>query len=383
MDGLCLGCGVVHDGGVAPSELMAHATTKLDYDLALTVTASHNPTPYNGVKAMGRVAQALHRDLCLALDEKLDAVLGEYGTRVFAEHEVVGAPLDDLIETWRPRAVRLPPFRVLAHGLNGCAPTLNGPLMETLEMTWLGDAMNGDFPFDGPDPSQPEFVREFGDWMRQGSYDLGLAWDGDADRCVFFRPDGLTLGTPLIQALLAERLLRDVEGGVVLRDPKIYWLLEKVVQEQGGRVHPCPTGHVHFRRAMVEQGAVYGGESSGHHFFSQTMGSDSGVLPWIMILEGLAEGHLWSRVGELEEGYAFLPETNLKVDDAAAFMEGMEARFAPVAESMSREDGLSLAFEDWRFNLRPSNTEPLLRLNLEGWGSLESVEEHKRDIIGT
>ena len=375
--------------GLCGTEEVYFHTDRSGADLGLMVTASHNPESYNGIKLIGRHARAISRANGLS---ELEARL--YGDEAFEPVEDFSArgklstlvPKDAYIERLlqHVRGVPLNPLKIVCHAGNGCA----GPILDLLEghlpVTFIKIDHQPDptLPNGVPNPLLPEKRSRARAAVIEHGADLGLAWDGDFDRCFFYDHTGEFIEGYYLVGLIAQAMLREEPGGTILFDPRLTWNTEDIVAQAGGRAVPCKTGHAFFKQMMRAENAIYGGEMSAHHYFRDFSCCDTGMLPWLTVLAEL------SRTGRtlrdlLAERIAKFPcsgEINFKVADTQAAIAKVEAAFAGERPEVMRLDGLSLAFADWRFNLRGSNTEPLLRLNVESRGDPDKVAAMTRKI---
>lgn len=359
----------ISDQGISPTEVLGHAMSANQYSLGVIVTASHNPPSDNGVKVMLPECQNLSEKDQKKLNQLISLIPEPEGNSAFSDSErepEVSSQLTGLIEKFQPLAKGLPATRILAHGLEGCSPLLSRPLLQDQKVNWFGAGTSGVFPSAGPDPATEAFASEMRKLMIEKEYDLGVAWDGDGDRCMFFDPSGTPLDNTIVSAILIKKFMRESPEATVLIDPKRQMLQKELIEESGGRWIQVKTGHVNFRRAMKFHRAIYGGESSGHHYFQSFYGSDSGVLPWIEILKEMTHQGFWSQVEELRTRVSHLAEHSFVVEGRDAFMEDVEKNIGANALKIENFDGLSCEFSEWRFNLRPSNTENKMRLNIEG-----------------
>jgi phosphomannomutase len=333
---------------------------------------------------VGRGALALSGDA--GIDEvraKIEAGLGEpRGGGSVEEVSIYEGYQDRVMRLIDPGRVR--PLRVVVDGGNGMAGPMVGPLLERLgldlvEAYWSPD---GNFPDHEPNPLLPEnreFIME--EVVRQQA-DLGIAWDGDADRCFFIDETGRFVDGDFLTALLAQSMLSKQHGATVLYDVRASWGVPDTVKEGGGRPLMNRVGHAFFKSRMREEQAAFGGEVSGHYYFHDFFCADSGTIPALLILELLSVRE--ARMSELLEPYRakyFISgEINSEVDDQEGKLRELAERFS---DGRRYElDGLSVEYEDWHFNVRPSNTEPLLRLCLESLRSQEDMERRRDEVLG-
>ncbi|MGZ4176705.1 MAG: phosphomannomutase/phosphoglucomutase [Solirubrobacteraceae bacterium] len=383
-DGMVAEGATVLDAGMVGTERLYSLVGARELDGGLMCTASHNPKAYTGAKMVSRGALALSGDA--GLGEVRDGILDGLGDAPG------GGSVEDVnvYEKFQQAALKLidessiKPLKVVVDGGNGMAGPMVGPLLEGLgldliEAYWTPD---GNFPDHEPNPLLPE-NREF--IMRevvQRKADLGIAWDGDADRCFFIDEQGRFVDGDFLTALLTESLLRKEQGATVLYDVRASRAVADVARRDGGRALVNRVGHAFFKTRMREENAVFGGEVSGHYYFRDFYCADSGTLPALLILELLSQRE--ARMSELLEPYRshyFISgEINTKVDDPDGKIEALAQRYADAEQS--RLDGISIDYEDWHFNVRASNTEPLLRLCLESLVSVADMEAKRDEVLG-
>lgn len=374
----------VLDLGLCGTEEMYFATTALDACGGIEVTASHNPMDYNGMKMVQRGSAPLDAASGFS-DIKALAESGAFEIKPVGKlsdaSDVRGAFVEKVLEFVDVAALR--PLKIVVNAGNGTAgPTFDAiaAVLEArgapLEFIRMHHAPDGSFPNGIPNPLLPENQPMTADAVRAHAADLGVAWDGDFDRCFFFDAAGDFVAGEYVVGLLAEVFLAKDAGAAIVHDPRVIWNTQDIVATRGGRSVASRTGHAFLKRALRETGAVYGGEMSAHHYFRDFMCCDSGMIPWLLVAElmgrtgqGLAELLAARRAAFPSSG-----EINFRVADAAAVVAKIEAAYAPLAKARDDLDGLSLDFGDWRFNLRSSNTEPLLRLNVEARGRQDLVE---------
>jgi phosphomannomutase/phosphomannomutase/phosphoglucomutase len=291
--------------------------------------------------------------------------------------------LDDLLKL--VDVEKLAPLKIVANGGNGCA----GPVVRALaarlpgEFVHVHDEPDGTFPHGIPNPLLPENRSHTADAVREHGADLGLAWDGDFDRCFFFDETGAFIEGYYLVGLLARASLRRVPGAAIIHDPRLVWNTVAMVEEAGGRPVMNKTGHAFIKERMRKEDAVYGGEMSAHHYFREFAYCDSGMLPWLLVWQEMsATGKKLSElVADMQAAFPASGEINRRLDDPKAALAAMEAKYGPDAEAVDRTDGLSLDMGQWRFNLRMSNTEPVIRLNVESRGDRTLMEEKTAEIL--
>jgi phosphomannomutase len=376
----------VLDVGQVGTEMLYWTVGSRGLDGGLMCTASHNPKAYTGAKLVGRGALALSGDA--GIGELRDLLtgggLGEpAGPAGTVEREDVYEPFQrDAIAWIDPGSVK--PLKVVLDGGNGMAGPMAGPLLDQLAIEqvqtyWTPD---GSFPDHEPNPLLEENRRFIVDKVRSEDAVLGIAWDGDADRCFFIDGTGTFVDGDFLTALLAKSVLEREPGATILYDVRASRAVRDVVEEAGGTARVNRVGHAFFKTRMRDEGAAFGGEVSGHYYFRDFYCADSGTLPALLILELLSkEGRtLAELLAPLRERYFISGEINSEVGDQDAKMREIADRYGD--GEVSWLDGVSVDYEDWHFNVRPSNTEPLLRLNLESLVSPEHMAQRRDEVLG-
>jgi phosphomannomutase len=374
----------VLDAGMVGTEMLYYLVGSRDLDGGLMCTASHNPKAYTGAKLVERGALALSGDSGIGEVRRLvEEGLGEPAAAPGSVEEV------DVYAEFQARALelidpaRIRPLKVVLDGGNGMAGPMVGPILERLDLElvptyWEPD---GEFPDHEPNPLLPENRRFIVETVRAEGADLGIAWDGDADRCFFIDEAGRFVDGDFLTALLAESILRKHPGADVLYDIRASRAVADTVERCGGRAHVNRVGHAFFKRRMRDEGGDFGGEVSGHYYFRDFYNADSGTIPALLILELLSvRGATLSELLEpFRSAYFISGEINSEVDDQQGKMDEIERRYAD--GRISELDGISVDYDDWHFNVRPSNTEPLLRLNLESLVSREDMERRRDEVL--
>jgi phosphomannomutase len=380
----------VLDLGLAGTEEMYFATAHLGAGGGIMVTASHNPKDYNGMKLVGPGAMPLS-DADFARVRSLSST--EPHRLPGGSREAAGAVRNAYVAHVAGLVGPVGPVRVLANSGNGAAgPTLDA-LAEglaargaRLDLVRMHHDPDGSFPNGIPNPLLPENRPETVDAVRAAKVDMGVAFDGDFDRCFLFDADGAFVDGEHVVALLARAALARHPGAAIVHDPRVLWAVRDTVERSGGRSVLAPTGHVFLKSAMRREDAVYGGEMSAHHYFRDFMACDSGMIPWLLVAGLITRSgvSLKEMAAGLRRDYPSSGEINFTVPDTAAMVDRVRTALAPKARAEDWTDGLSLDFGEWRLNLRASNTEPLLRLNVEARGDSVLVNEgvaQVRDII--
>jgi len=384
--GLTDGGADVLDIGMCGTEMVYYATFNENADGGIMVTASHNPMDHNGMKLVREEAKPISGDSGLdeigtgALEIDLE-IKGRRGsvTRRDIQAEYVQYMLAKVDTT------AIQPLKIVANGGNGCAGPVVRALAEHLpcEFIHVFDEPDGHFPNGIPNPLLPENRSATSAAVREHGADLGLAWDGDFDRCFFFDENGDFIEGYYLVALLAEAALRKNPGGKIVHDPRLTWNTIDRVQQAGGEPIMNKTGHAFMKERMRLEDAVYGGEMSAHHYFRSFAYCDSGMMPWLYMLGELSRSDktLAQMVRSMQEDYPASGEINRRVQDPEGTMAQVEKEYASRAESGDRTDGLSLDMGEWRFNLRMSNTEPVIRLNVESRGDAALMRKKTAEIL--
>lgn len=383
------GCDVI-DLGMTGTEEVYFAAFHLDVDGGIQVTASHNPIDFNGMKLVRRGAQPISGDTGLkdiqGLAEVGDfAPVGQRGT--LARQSCQDAYIEHLLGYIRP--AELKPLKLVVNAGNGAA----GHVIDALEQRFqaLGARVefikvhhqpDGTFPNGIPNPILLENRAATADAVKAHGADMGIAWDGDFDRCFLFDENGEFIEGYYIVGLLAEAFLKKEPGAKIIHDPRLTWNTIDICQQNGGQAIQSKTGHAFIKERMRKENAIYGGEMSAHHYFRDFAYCDSGMIPWLLVAELMSrQGKKLSElVGVRMAAYPCSGEINYTVSDAKAVLAAVQAHFAEQNPKVDTTDGLSLEFADWRMNIRSSNTEPLLRLNLESRGNPALVAEQVATI---
>ena len=378
--------------GLAGTEEMYWAVTEFDACAGIEVTASHNPINYNGMKIVKSASQPLDDAADFQVIKALAgsqewAGSGEVGKELDRSAEARKAYVDRVLSFVDVKALR--PLKIVVNSGNGAAgPTFDAiaerllELGAPLEFIHVHHVPDATFPNGIPNPLLPENHAATADVVKAENADFGVAFDGDFDRCFFFDETGQFVPGEYVVGLLATIFLEKEMGAKIVHDPRVIWNTQDIVAQKSGIAVQSKTGHAFIKQAMRSQEAVYGGEMSAHHYFRDFAYCDSGMIPWLLIAElVLRSGH---SLGDwVKDRFAAFPssgEMNFKVDDADTAIESVLGAYSADALSINETDGVSLAFDDWRFNLRRSNTEPLVRLNVEGKGGANAIGTHVSSI---
>jgi phosphomannomutase len=373
----------VLDAGMVGTEMLYWLVGSRGLDGGLMCTASHNPKAYTGAKLVERGAVALSGEAGIDDMRRLieDGFPEAPGNGSAEDVDIYADFQRDALAFIDPDAVK--PLRVVVDGGNGMAGPMAGPLLERLGLDlvttyWEPD---GEFPDHEPNPLLEENRRFIVDKVRAEGADLGIAWDGDADRCFFIDDTGRFVDGDFLTALLAESVLETHPGADILYDVRASRAVPELVERLGGRAHVNRVGHAFFKRRMRDEGGAFGGEVSGHYYFRDFYNADSGTIPALLILELLSkkDATLSDLLEPLRSHYFISGEINSEVADQEAKMDEIERRYAD--GRISKLDGVSVDYDDWHFNVRPSNTEPLLRLNLESVVSREDMERRRDEVL--
>lgn len=383
----------VLDIGLSGTEEIYFATFHLGVDGGIEVTASHNPMDYNGMKLVREGARPISGDTGLrdvqrlAQDNDFPPVI-EAKRGSYQKIDLQKAYIDHLMGYIDP--ANLKPLKLVINSGNGAA----GPVIDALEARF--QAMNlpvtfikvhntpdGNFPNGIPNPLLPECRDDTRNAVIEHDADMGIAFDGDFDRCFLFDENGQFIEGYYIVGLLAEAFLEKQPGERIIHDPRLSWNTVDVVNLAGGTPVMSKTGHAFIKERMRQEDAIYGGEMSAHHYFRDFAYCDSGMIPWLLVTELLCMKG--KTLGELVcDRMAAFPasgEINSKLAEPVSAIARVEQHFSQQALEIDRTDGISLAFEGWRFNLRSSNTEPVVRLNVESRGDKALMEAKTKDIL--
>lgn len=367
------GCDVI-DIGLCPTEEIYFATFHLNLDGGIMVTASHNPMDYNGMKMVREQSKPLSADTGLkdieriVLEKSFAPPAAIRGTT--RSQSTRKAYIDHLLSYVRPEKIRK--LKVVMNCGNGCAWPVIKELQAALpiECITLFPEPDGRFPNGIPNPLLPENRGPTIEAVIKQGADLGIAWDGDCDRCFFFDEKGAFIEGYYIVGFLAQAFLRNHPGSRIVHDPRLIWNTVEMVEEAKGVPIMSKAGHAFIKERMRVEDAIYGGEMSAHHYFRDFAYCDSGMIPWLLLVETLSvEGKPFSELLQARMNrYPVSGEINRKVKDPNEVIKKIEEHYRPFALQVDYIDGLSMMFDSWRFNLRPSNTEPVIRLNVETRG---------------
>ena len=378
----------VIDLGLCGTEEVYFATSRYGAGGGMMVTASHNPIDYNGIK----MVCAGSRPVSSA--DGLDAIEALVASNDFASHKVRGrhirknprAEYADCVVSFVDRK-KLKPLKILVNAGNGVAGPAFDAIAERLKGTGLdfirhNHTPDESFPNGIPNPLLIENRSQTAKALQDAEANIGVAWDGDFDRCFFFDETGAFIDGEYIVGLLASTFLAKLPGAKIIHDPRVIWALLDIIDKGAGQAIASQSGHSHIKAKMREVDAVYGGEMSAHHYFRDFMYCDSGMIPWLLVVEHIcATGQKLSQlVADLQIRFPSSGEINFEIDDKDAGMTAIERTYLPRAKAVDRLDGLSLDMGDWRLNLRQSNTEALLRLNIETKANRPLLNEKIKEV---
>lgn len=376
----------VIDIGLCGTEGVYFATSALNVDGGIMVTASHNPPDYNGMKFVREGSRPISGDTGLK-DVRRLAEAGVFETPAKVGTVSVVDTSASYIEHLLSYVdlSKLKALKIVCDAGNGGAGLTIDKLEPHLPFTFikLHHQPDGTFPNGVPNPMLEQNRAAVIEAVRREGADMGIAWDGDYDRCFFFDEQGTFLEGYYIVGLLASVFLEREPGAKIVHDPRLTWNTLDIVEGHGGTAVLCKSGHAFIKKTMRDVDAAYGGEMSAHHYFRNFAYCDSGMIPWLVMAQVLSETgqSLSSLVAERMRKFPVSGEINRRVPDAPAAISAIEARYAPGALSIDYTDGLSIEHAAWRLNLRSSNTEPLLRLNVESRSDHALMESKTREIL--
>jgi phosphomannomutase len=376
----------VYDIGLCGTEEIYFATFDGEMDGGIAVTASHNPKDYNGMKFVREGSRPISGDTGL-LDIKALAERNDFppakvrGT--LKPYDSVNAYIQHLLSY--VNIARLKPLKIVVNAGNGGAGAIIDRIEKYLpfEFVKIYHHPDGHFPNGVPNPLLEGNRAATAVAVRANGADMGIAWDGDFDRCFFFDASGEFIEGYYLVGLLAEAFLKLDPGGKVVHDPRLIWNTQDIVVNSGGEAIQSKTGHAFIKERMRLENACYGGEMSAHHYFRDFAYCDSGMIPWLLVAELISlEGRALSEmVAARIEAFPCSGEINSVLEDPKSALAVMEKYYSTTAVEIDHTDGLSMAFENWRFNLRMSNTEPVVRLNVESRADMNLMKTKTQEIL--
>jgi len=376
----------VYDVGLCGTEVVYYATFSASMDGGIMVTASHNPSDYNGLKFVREQSRPISGDTGLQ-DIRRIAEAARFGTPERRGERYAMDVMPGYVEhllSYVDRS-KLKPLKVVVHAGNGGAGLIVDKLQPFLpfEFVKVHNEPDGSFPNGVPNPMLVENQRAPVEALRAQRADLAVSWDGDYDRCFLFDERGAFIEGYYIVGLLAEAFLRRYRGGTIVHDPRLTWNTLDIVETNGGRAVESKSGHAFIKQRMREVDGVYGGEMSAHHYFRDFSYCDSGMIPWLLVTQLMSTSGrpLSELVEDRIRRFPASGEINRRVAEGPATLERVRARYRPLARREDLTDGVSLEFDDWRFNLRTSNTEPLIRLNVESRGDAALMRSKTAEVL--
>lgn len=376
----------VIDIGLCGTEMVYYATPALDADGGIMITASHNPPEYNGMKFVKKGSVPVGYDSGLKemekmiLENKFAPKAAKLGT--VKQQDLMNNFIDNLKRFYNSKRIRN--YKVVVNSGNGCAGLALNALEKDLpiEMIKIFNEPDSNFPNGVPNPLLVENRKPTIDAIQKHKADLGVAWDGDYDRCFFFDEKGNFIEGYYIVGLLAKSILKNNLGGKIVHDPRLTWNTLDIVKKFGGEAVVSKSGHAFIKQKMREVNSVYGGEMSAHHYFRDNAYSDSGMIPFVLILQLMSEENkpFSQLVEEMIAAYPCSGEINSEIADPAGKIKEIEKKYSD--GKINKLDGLSVEYDNWRFNLRMSNTEPIIRLNVEAKADKKLLEEKTKELLG-
>lgn len=388
-EGLNHGGANVIDIGQCGTEMVYFATAHLNADGGIMVTASHNPAEYNGMKLVRRGARPVSADTGL-MDIADMVVKSEIPHGVYMDKQagtaktidIMPAYIDHLLSFIDTKALK--PMKIVANAGNGGADAVLQELEKHLpfEFIKINEKPDGTFPNGVPNPLLVKNREATAKVVRENKADLGIAWDGDFDRCFLFDEKANFIEGYYIVGLLAEVFLQKYPGEKIMYDPRLTWNTLDIVEKLGGKSVRCKSGHAFMKECMRANGIIYGGEMSAHHYFRDFSYCDSGMLPWLLLAEHICVTGktLSSMVEKRMEKFPCSGEINRKVENSAAVLQKIENNYAK-GGVVDYLDGISIDYDNWRFNVRVSNTEPVMRLNVETRGDGKLLAEKTKELL--
>ena len=380
------------DIGLAGTEEMYWAVSNFSASAGIVVTASHNPINYNGMKIVKSGSRPLDDN------EDFKAIKNLAETEKWTKTDNKGSHLDysdqarsDYVTKVMSFVNRneLKPLKIVINSGNGAA----GPTFDAIEkklntnypkieFVRVDHTPNSTFPNGIPNPLLPENHHKTADIVKNVGADFGVAFDGDFDRCFFFDETGKFVPGEYLVGLLASIFLEKEQGATIVHDPRVIWNTQDIVSQKGGKAEQSKTGHAFIKQTMRKHEAVYGGEMSAHHYFRDFAYCDSGMIPWLLVAElvSIKNQSLGDLVKDRVSSFPSSGEINFKVKDADSSITSVLENYRTQAKTLDKMDGFSLTIDDWRFNLRKSNTEPLVRLNVESKGTSINLDEQVKKI---
>lgn len=376
----------VYNIGLCGTEMMYFTTFYYGLDGGFMITASHNPANNNGIKIVREKGIPVSADTGLKDIERV-AFSSEFENCAEKGHVYTKEIIEDYIQSLLSFVdiSKMKPLKIVVNAGNGCANICFENLKKYLPFHFTEQYMkpNATFPHGVPNPMLEECRRPLINQVLLDGADMGVAWDGDFDRCFFIDHKGNFVEGYYMVALLSRYFLNRYKGETIIHDPRVYWCVQKVCKELGGISVESKGGHAFMKETMRKVGGIYGAENSAHHFFRDFSYCDSGMIPWLIVAQIISETNesLYELVSDLEKEFPCSGEINLPASHVDRVMQAVEEEYAKDAKEIQHIDGLGMDFGEWRFNLRASNTEPLIRFNMETRGDKLLLEEKKKAIM--
>ena len=377
----------VMDIGMCGTEMIYFAVAHYKLDGGIMITASHNPKEYNGMKLVQRGSRPISNDSGLR-DIRHEVLFGRfkptgYSLRRISHMDIMEDYVNHLLTYVDVNKLR--PYKVVLNAGNGAA----GPVVDALskylpfDIVKINNEPDGSFPNGVPNPLLVENREATVEAVLREGADFGVAWDGDFDRCFLVDEKGEFIDGYYMVGLLAKSFLEKEPGAAIIYDPRCIWNTEEICREYSGRAVMSKSGHAFIKERMRAEDAIYGGEMSAHHYFRDFSYCDSGMIPWLLVSELMStDGRpLSEMVGSMRRSYPISGEVNSKVKDVDAVLRRVEEKYQAMGAVIDHTDGVSAAFDKWRFNLSKSNTEPVIRLNVETRGDRRLMEEKRDELL--
>lgn len=379
------GCNVI-DIGLCGTEEVYYTTGFLKVDGGLMITASHNPIEYNGIKFVKKNAEPFFGDELLSIKNKVS------NFSAIANHPKRG---ETICKSFREEYIKhlhtyidindLEPLKIVMNPGNGCAGPVLDALLPSLpfQVEFCFHEPDGSFPNGVPNPLDPTKRKITENAVISAKADLGLAWDGDFDRCFFYDENGNFIEGYYIVCLISKMILEEFQCANIVHDPRLEWATREIISNNGGNAIRSKTGHALMKQSMRQSDAIYGGEMSAHHYFKSFYYCDSGMIPWLLISAYMSKRKisLGNLINDIIDKYPASGEINMDLSHPDKAIEKVVEYYKDSAKEITYLDGVSVELDDWRFNLRSSNTEPVVRLNVEARGNKKLLNDKTEEVI--
>jgi phosphomannomutase len=371
--------------GLCTTELGYFASSSAGIEAVIIVTASHNSAEYNGFKCVLHGGTGIHFDN--GLNDVMNLMLSNHRNPKTRKGSVTSEDyharyIDFLRQRFKIDASAI--GKIALNGLNGTASTLAADIAYQFELptSWFRKEP-GPFPKDGADPVNPRLQKQMFDFMQTEAFNLGVAWDGDCDRCVFFDGDGNYIPSYYMVGFLADHILSQTGPAPVVFDTKVCWNLQEVIERRNATPVPSKTGHAFMKENMKRSRAVYGGELSSHHYFGDFFYCDSGMYAWLKVVEmvSVSDVPMTELVAARRKQFKCIPEMSLKLTDTHLAVEALRSKYESSAIKVETDDGIAFDLSEWRFSIRESKTEPCVRVNLETKSSEDALLTNGSELL--